>query len=69
LAANGSAIALHWDVATCAAADYKVLYGSLVNVASSTIDGAACALGTSGSAPRGGVPGGDTLRNNTGSCP
>jgi len=59
VAADGSTIALQWDVATCAAVGYKVLYGSLASVASMTVDGAACALGTSGSATWSGVPGGD----------
>jgi subtilisin-like proprotein convertase family protein len=58
-AADGSSIALHWDVATCTALGYKVLHGSLANVASTTVDGAACAMGTSGSATWSGVPGGD----------
>jgi len=59
LAADGSSIALHWDVATCAAPGYKVLYGSLANVAFMTVDGAACAIGTSGFATWSGVSVGD----------
>ncbi len=58
-AADGSSIALQWDVATCAAPGYKVLYGSLANVVTTTVEGAACAIGTSGSATWSGVPGGD----------
>ncbi len=58
-ATDGSAIAIHWDVATCTATGYKVLYGSLANVASTMVDGAACAIGTSGSATWSEVPAGD----------
>lgn len=56
---DGSTITLHWDVATCVAAGYKALYGSLAGVSTATVDGAACALGTSGLATWTGVPAGD----------
>jgi len=58
-AADGSAIALHWDTASCPAPGYKVLYGALANVASYGVDGAACAIGTGGAAAWNGAPAGD----------
>jgi subtilisin-like proprotein convertase family protein len=59
LSADGGSVALHWDVSTCVAAGYKALYGPLSSVASATVTGAACALGTSGNATWNGVPAGD----------
>ncbi len=56
---DGTSIAVHWDVTTCAAGGYHLLYGSLATVASYTIGGSACDLGTSGSAVWTGVPTGD----------
>jgi hypothetical protein len=52
-------INLTWDVTSCVSADYHVLYGDLANVASATVSGAACDLGTSGSAAWTGVPAGN----------
>jgi hypothetical protein len=46
-------------VATCTSPNHHLLYGQLANVASATVDGAACNLGTSGSASWTGVPAGD----------
>ena len=57
--ASGSTIDLTWDVATCSSTDHHVLYGALANVASGTVSGAACDLGTSGSSSWTGVPSGD----------
>jgi hypothetical protein len=57
--AAGTTINLAWDVATCSSSNHHVLYGSLASVASSTVGGAACNLGTSGSAAWTGVPGGN----------
>jgi hypothetical protein len=57
--AAGTTINLTWDVATCASSNHHVLYGDLANVASSPVGGAACNLGTSGSATWGGVPAGN----------
>jgi subtilisin-like proprotein convertase family protein len=54
----GSTINLTWDVATCSSSDHHVLYGNLANVASSTVSGAACDIGTSGTATWSGVPAG-----------
>ena len=57
--ASGSTIDLTWDVVTCSSTDHHVLYGDLANVASATVNGAACDLGASGSASWTGVPAGD----------
>jgi hypothetical protein len=57
--ATASTIAVTWDVATCASADQHILYGNLASVASLTVLGAACNLGTSGSATWSGVPAGN----------
>jgi len=54
--AVGSVINLTWDVTTCASADHHVLYGDLATVASAAVSGAACDLGTSGSADWTSVP-------------
>ena len=52
-------INLTWDVSSCASADHHVLYGDLANVASAAVAGAACDLGTTGSAAWSGVPAGN----------
>jgi subtilisin-like proprotein convertase family protein len=57
--ASGSSIAVTWDVATCASADQHILYGDLSSVASLSPTGAACDLGTTGSATWTGVPAGN----------
>jgi subtilisin-like proprotein convertase family protein len=54
----GSTINLTWDVATCSSSDHHVLYGDLANVATSTVSGASCDLGISGSTTWSGVPAG-----------
>jgi len=59
IGASGSTIDVAWDVATCASADHHILYGDLASVASTTVLGAACDLGTTGSASWSGVPAGD----------
>jgi hypothetical protein len=56
---DGSAIALAWDTSSCTAENYNVLYGSLANVSSFALTGAACALGTTGQATWSGVPAGN----------
>jgi len=56
--AAGTTIGLTWDVSTCASTDHHVLYGSLANVATSTVSGAVCHLGSSGVATWSGVPAG-----------
>ena len=50
---------LTWDVATCAAENYHLLYGSLQNVSSYALGGAVCGLGPLGSYDWAGVPAGD----------
>jgi hypothetical protein len=50
LAANGTDVDVTWDTASCPAADYNLLYGNLAAVGSLGYSGAACSLGTSGSA-------------------
>jgi hypothetical protein len=55
----GSVIDLTWDVSTCQASDYHVLFGSLANVASLGIDGGICSIGTVGSFTWSSVPAGD----------
>jgi hypothetical protein len=57
--AAGSTIDLTWDVATCSSPNHHLLYGDLAAVASPTVLGAACNLGTSGSGSWSGVPAGD----------
>jgi hypothetical protein len=54
--APGSTIALTWDVATCTSVDHHVLYGDLSSVSTLSVTGAACNLGTTGSANWAGVP-------------
>ena len=54
-----SGVHLTWDVATCAAANYHLLYGTLQNVSSYLPDGAVCGLGPLGSYDWAGVPAGD----------
>ena len=48
--ANGVDIDVTWDVATCVAEDYHLLYGDLSDVSSYGYAGAACGLGTAGQA-------------------
>jgi hypothetical protein len=55
-APNGSTISLTWDVGTCVSTDHHVLYGPLTSVASSTVSGASCDLGVTGSATWNAVP-------------
>ena len=57
--AVGETIELAWDVTTCVSADHHLLYGDLAGVASATVAGAVCELGTAGSATWTGAPSGD----------
>ena len=52
-------IDVSWDTATCPAADYNLLYGSLESVAASTPGGSLCGLGTAGTATWDAPPAGD----------
>jgi hypothetical protein len=56
---SGATIDLTWDVSTCVSPDYHLLYGDLAGVASLTVLGSACDLGTTGSATWTGAPAGD----------
>jgi hypothetical protein len=55
----GSAMHLTWDVATCAAVNNHLLYGTLENVSSQALSGAVCGLGPLGSYDWVGVPAGN----------
>jgi hypothetical protein len=57
--ALGLLIDVTWDVTTCSSTDHHILYGNLAEVASASVAGAVCDLGTSGSATWSGVPAGD----------
>jgi hypothetical protein len=57
--ASGDSIQVRWDAASCPAAGYNLLYGNLADVAAATLNGAACTLGTSGSAVWSSVPPGN----------
>jgi hypothetical protein len=59
LNAAGTSIAVSWDAATCPAAEYRLLYGSLGSVASYALGGAVCDLGLTGDAAWSGVPSGN----------
>ncbi len=56
---SGSSVNVTWDVATCSSTNHHLLYGDLAGVASVLVTGAACNLGTSGSASWSGVPAGN----------
>lgn len=56
---DGSVIELSWDVSTCPAPQYHILFGALANVSSLALDGAMCAIGTSGSFSWSSAPSGD----------
>jgi hypothetical protein len=58
-APNGSTVSLVWDVGTCVSTDHHVLYGPLSSVATSTVSGASCDLGVTGSATWSAVPPGN----------
>jgi len=57
--ADGSSIAVSWDVGGCAAKGYHALYGPLAAVSSYQLAGGVCGLGTAGSYVWTGVPVGD----------
>ncbi len=57
---TGSMIDLKWDVSTCSSSDHHLLFGDLANVSSvTTLSGALCDIGTTGSMSWAGVPAGD----------
>ena len=51
-------ISVNWDVGSCTAFDYNLIYGNLADVASYTLQGGECAIGASGSYDWTGVPAG-----------
>jgi hypothetical protein len=55
----GDSMQVSWDVTTCAATDYNLLYGDLNSVGGYTLSGALCSLGTGGSHVWSGVPAGN----------
>ena len=57
--ASGTAIALTWDVVTCASTDHHIVYGDLATVASAMVAGSVCDLGATGNANWAGVPAGN----------
>ena len=56
---SGDEIQLIWDVASCTATNYNLLYGDLSSVASYAVGGSECSLGVSGSFGWSNVPGSD----------
>ena len=59
LTGSGDSLSVIWDAASCPAPDYQVLYGDLGEVSTYALRGAACSMGTSGSAVWSLVPAGD----------
>ena len=57
--ALATAIDVAWDVASCSSTDHHLLYGDLATVASLTVAGSICNLGTTGTYPWAGVPAGN----------
>ena len=58
-AGAGTVMDVTWDAASCPTADYNLLYGDLADVASYSLLGSECSIGTSGSYSWTGVPGGN----------
>jgi hypothetical protein len=56
---TGASLNLKWDVTTCSSTDHHLIYGDLGTVASSSVSGGACNLGTSGTNIWAGVPAGN----------
>jgi len=56
--ANGDTVDVNWDVSSCTATDYHLIYGTLADVSSYALDGSVCGLGTSGTLNWSGVPSG-----------
>ena len=59
--AAGTQVRMTWDVSRCPATDYNLVYGMLGDVASMTLQGDICALGTGGSTTWTGVPAGNVF--------
>ena len=56
---NGDVIDVSWDVTSCTASDYNLLYGDLANVSSYALSGGECAIGAAGTYMWNSVPSGD----------
>jgi hypothetical protein len=56
---SGDMIDVTWDVSSCMASDYNLIYGNLADLAGYVVSGSACGIGTSGSHTWTGVPAGD----------
>jgi subtilisin-like proprotein convertase family protein len=55
--AAGTTMSVKWDVTTCSSTDHHIVYGDLATIASYSVGGGACGLGTSGSYTWSSVPG------------
>jgi hypothetical protein len=55
----GDAIDVTWDVSSCVAADYNLIYGNLADLSGYAVSGSACGIGTSGAYAWSSVPAGD----------
>ena len=58
LTVGGDEIRVEWDASSCPSLGYNLIWGDLANVATHAIDGAECAIGTSGTHDWLGAPGG-----------
>ncbi len=56
---EGTTITVTWDVTTCSSTDHHIVYGNLASIASYSVGGGVCGLGTSGSYTWSGVPSGN----------
>ena len=59
IGAAGTSVHLTWDVTTCTASNYHLLYGGLSSVASHAVTGSVCGLGPLGAYDWSGVPAGN----------
>lgn len=55
----GDVLRVTWDAASCPATGYNLIHGDPANIASYTLTGAACSIGTTGSFDWSGVPAGN----------
>jgi hypothetical protein len=56
---TGDSMQIEWDATSCPAGGYNLLYGDLADVATASLSGSACGIGTDGSFLWGAVPAGD----------
>ena len=59
LTAAGDWVRVEWDVNSCLASEYNLIYGNLADVGSYAMLGSECAIGVGGSYDWSGVPAGD----------